>query len=635
MSGASVRTSIPAEASNDSGNPQLRSPAPADSGNAGRVGGLRLAVLGAKVHSADAQRYLHRSLSRHRDRALFQSFWRYVARDAAWLRARIDTRLFARYRGRAQPADRIFPLSFHCHVPVDAEGGARAADHRLVRTRPHVEDRERRAGRVLPADGQYHRRPALGRGGPRQPDALARGHPRPDLLDAAAAQCAALHLRRARDRHDLRPDRRHRRRIDRLRVRSRHADHEHELHHGRRRPVLGAVDSGHARPAAEQPRHRSAAPRAVLGSIAEARHHDAEQGRSAVRMKFAIVAAIIAASVGSAEAQTTVRVGWCARTISSAAAPYAIATKLGWFADAGLKVDVVPLPGSTDCVKAVATGQLGYALPSIEPVAIIRPQGVRIKNFYTAYQGNIYGIVVPADSTVQKFTDLKGKSIGVISMASAGVIIARALAANNGMDPDRDIKIVVAGEAAQTAALLRSGDVQALSQFDTQYALTENAGAKLRFLDKDNAAIARFPSNGFIALEDTLARDRAQAVALTQNYAKGTIFAMTNPEAAIRILWEVFPQTKATGKDEATALHDDLKTLEARARNWRLEAGGVTRWGENSEANYGSYVDFLLKNGVLKEKVAVTDLITNALIDDINKFDANAIKVTAQGYRAN
>jgi len=353
-----------------------------------------------------------------------------------------------------------------------------------------------------------------------------------------------------------------------------------------------------------------------------------------VNKLIAIVSvAALLASVDAAVAQTNVRVAWCARTVSSAAAPYAIATKLGWFKEAGITVELVPLPGSTDCVKAVATNQVQYGLPSIEPVAIIRPQGVKIKNFYTAYQGNIYGIVVPAESPVQKFTDLKGKSIGVTSMASAGVIIARALAATNGLDPDRDIKIVVAGEAAQTAALLRSGDVQALSQFDTQYALTENAGAKLRFLDKDNEAIARFPSNGFIALEETLAKDRAQAVALTQAYAKGTVFAMTNPEAAVRILWEIYPQTKATGKDEATALRDDLKTLEARARNWRLEAGGVTKWGENSEANYGSYVDFLLKNGVIKEKVAVTDLITNALIDDINKFDANAIKATAQGYR--
>ena len=49
------------------------------------------------------------------------------------------------------------------------------------------------------------------------------------------------------------------------------------------------------------------------------------------------------------------------------------------------------------------------------------------------------------------------------------------------------------------------------------------------------------------------------------------MFAIANPEAAIRILWEVFPQTKATGKTEADAMRDDVKTLEARAQE--LAAG--------------------------------------------------------------
>jgi NitT/TauT family transport system substrate-binding protein len=346
-----------------------------------------------------------------------------------------------------------------------------------------------------------------------------------------------------------------------------------------------------------------------------------------------LAAATVATAATQASAQTTVRVAWCARTVSSAAAPFAIAAKMGWYAAAGIKVELNPLPGSTDCVKLVATHSVDYGLPSIEPLAIIRPQGVKVKNFYTAYQGNIYGIVVPADSPIKSFAELKGKRIGVTSMASAGVIIARAMAATHGWNPDRDVSIVVVGEAAQTAALLRSGQVEALSQFDTQYALTENAGVALRALDKDNEAIARFPSNGFIALEETLATKRAEAVALTQGYAKGTIFAMANPEAAIRILWEVFPQTKPTGKTETDALRDDIKTLEARAKNWRLEAGGVTQWGENSETNYAAYVDFLVKNGVLKEKIAVGDLITNDLIGDINKFDAAAIAAMAKAYK--
>jgi NitT/TauT family transport system substrate-binding protein len=335
----------------------------------------------------------------------------------------------------------------------------------------------------------------------------------------------------------------------------------------------------------------------------------------------------------TANAQNVVKVGWCARTVSSAAAPFAIATKMGWFEKAGFKVELIPLPGSTDCVKAVATKDVNYSLPSIEPLAIIRPQGVKAKNYYTAYQGNIYGIVVPEDSPVKKFTDLKGKRIGVTSMASAGVIIARALAAINGMDPDRDITIVVAGEAGQTAALIRGGQVDALSQFDTQYALTENAGAKLRRLDADNQSISKFPSNGLVAFEETLSSRRAEAVALAQGYAKGTVFAIANPEAAIKILWEVFPQTKATGKDEATALKDDLATLQARIVNWKYEAGGVSKWGENSIKNYDDYIDFLIKNGVVKEKVPATDLVTNDLIEDINKFDQAEIQALAKVYK--
>src|SRR5436305_15332261 len=110
------------------------------------------------------------------------------------------------------------------------------------------------------------------------------------------------------------------------------------------------------------------------------------------RTIFALLAIMLGAHVTAAQAETTVRVAWCAKTVSSAAAPFAIATKMGWFRDAGIKVELVPMPGSTDCVKAVATKDVQYGLPSIEPVAIIRPQGVKIKNFYTAYQATIYGI---------------------------------------------------------------------------------------------------------------------------------------------------------------------------------------------------------------------------------------------------
>src|ERR1044072_1945921 len=105
-------------------------------------------------------------------------------------------------------------------------------------------------------------------------------------------------------------------------------------------------------------------------------------------------------------------------------------------------------------------------------------------------------------------------------MGTGGVPVAKALIATAGMSPEKDVTIVVAGEGAQTAALLRSKQVDALSQFDTQYALVENAGVKIRRLD--NSLVERFPSSGLIAYDDDLVSKRGEAVAIAQGYAKGT-----------------------------------------------------------------------------------------------------------------
>ena len=158
----------------------------------------------------------------------------------------------------------------------------------------------------------------------------------------------------------------------------------------------------------------------------------------------------------------------------------------------------------------------------------------------------------------------------------------------------------------------------------------ENAGAKFTWLD--NSSISKFPSNGLVASEDRLAKNPAEAIALAKGYAMGTVFTIANPEAAVHALWEVFPQTRGTGRSDAEAMTEDLKTVNARIVNWKLEAGGVTKWGENTLANYDAYIDFLLKWKVVPQKVPAAELVTNDLIDAINAFDT--AKVVAQAKAA-
>lgn len=57
----------------------------------------------------------------------------------------------------------------------------------------------------------------------------------------------------------------------------------------------------------------------------------------------------------------------------------------------------------------------------------------------------------------------------------------------------------------------------------------------MRYLDRSQ--IERFPGNGFLALEDTIKTRGNELSGLARAYAKGPIFTLNNPEAAVRIVY--------------------------------------------------------------------------------------------------
>ena len=350
--------------------------------------------------------------------------------------------------------------------------------------------------------------------------------------------------------------------------------------------------------------------------------------------KLAIMGALICTlgATTSAEALTKVRVAWCSKTLNISVAPFAIATKMGWFKEGGIDVEIVPFGGSTECIQNLAIGEVDFSHSTAEPLAVVRARGVKGKVFYTILHKNIFGLAVPADSPIRSIADLKGKTIGVTSMASTGVLIARAIAATNGLDPDNDFKLAAIGEAGQSAALIRSKQVDALSQFATQYSLVEYAGIKLRHLD--NSAVANFPSNGLATLEATLKSKRKEAIALARGFAMGTLFANENPEAATRIMYEIYPESRPMGRDEATSIAIDKLVINSVRFSQDVPALGIAQWGLSDVKAYGDYLKFLKQWAVVKDDIAAADFVTNELIDDANKFDSAAVVKSAKTYGA-
>lgn len=341
------------------------------------------------------------------------------------------------------------------------------------------------------------------------------------------------------------------------------------------------------------------------------------------RLTGALALAIVAGFASDAFAQTKVRVGWCTSVLTTGVIPFGVATKMGWFKDQGITVELVNFPGTSDCVRNVATREVLAAVPSVEPVANLHLQGVKIKTFYTAYRRNIFGLAVPADSKINDYKDLKGKKIGVTSMASTGVLVARSVAATSGLDPDKDVRIVVSGQPAQTATLIKKGEVDAVSQWDVNYILIGRAGVPLRLLT--DPEVASFPANSFVALDETIKNKPELLVALARAYTMGVLYAIQKPLQATKMFHEVYPQVVPQGLDPATAAIEQSELLETIVKSWVLEKPSE-KWGESDLVVYQRYLDWLKKWGALKEAVSASDITTNELVAKINQIDLSAVE---------
>lgn len=332
-------------------------------------------------------------------------------------------------------------------------------------------------------------------------------------------------------------------------------------------------------------------------------------------MGIAAACMTVAGLSGAAEAQTKVRVGWCTSVITNGVAPFAIATKLGWFKELGIEVDVVNIAGSSDCVRNVATGEVLVAVPTVEPVALLNTTGVKTQVFYTAFRRNIFGIAVPEASAIKDYKGLKDAKIGVTSMASAGVVIARSVVASVGLDPERDIRIVVSGQPAQSVILLNRNEIQAVSQWDTQYTLMEMAGTKMRMLA--DPLIESFPANSFVALPATIKNQRDLLVKLARGYTMGAIYSIRDPRKATEIFLSAYPQIVPTGMTLEQATDRTTTLLGTVTTKWTLN-NETTSWGESNIANYQKYMDWLLEAKMLKQAVDAKEIVTNELIADLN-----------------
>ena len=309
--------------------------------------------------------------------------------------------------------------------------------------------------------------------------------------------------------------------------------------------------------------------------------------------------------------------------------PISVANELGYLKDEGIDLDLQVANGSSAVVQQLAAGNAQIGVILAPNTLLGFSEGVRYKAFYDFLTKNTFDVKTIDGSPVGKLGDLKGKNVGTIDLTRGDLPLLRVQLQRAGLDPQRDVQFVALGPTMSVhAQALKEGRVHALNISWNNTVSVEAAGIKLKCISCDSQEL-QLASETTVAPDAIFERDRAYVIGFGRAMAKATLFAETNPEAAIAIMKKAAPQEHTDPAFTRTFFNAALAIMKPRRPG---------KYGLHDLGGWERLQDFMATPSEgqatgLKTKVDVKQLVTNDLVDEFNRFDVEQVRKQAREYR--
>ena len=306
--------------------------------------------------------------------------------------------------------------------------------------------------------------------------------------------------------------------------------------------------------------------------------------------------------------------------------------KLGFYRDEKVDKDIINMSGVGQTLQAVTTGNCEVS--PISPPGLlnvwVKNQNLDVICAYCWLRQVHWGIVVKPDSPIKTIADLKGKKIGIRNQGDTGFIGAKPMLKEFGIDPDKDVEYISINEGGPAGDAIYKGRVDAMAYWDGGSARVELAGFPLRYLS-NSPGMQNLFGNSFAVRKSEFAKNKDVLARYFRAMAKSTVFAHTNPEAGVKLAWEVFPETKPKGKSDEEAMKEAMHVVNSRKDKWLPGSWSKDkRWGAHTKEEWEAQIAFAGLQDQIKD---VAPFFTNDLIDEVNKFDAAAIVKMAKEFK--
>ncbi len=274
----------------------------------------------------------------------------------------------------------------------------------------------------------------------------------------------------------------------------------------------------------------------------------------------------------------------------------------GFFKARGIELAYVPGAGGGDALRNILSGQADIAFTDPGSFFAALDKGEKLRAIYDIYPQNVFNVVSLKSQNITKPADLKGKRIGVYSLASGTRQNLQVLLHQAGLS-ESDVTVVVTG--LLNFAPLMQGQVDATAATDTGLLVGKQKGlGDVNVMEVKN--YVNISSDFFVVREDTYAQKKDALKRFLQAYQDSAEWMMRSPQEAAKLAVKV----AIDGQNEAINL-EVIKLRNASSVSTTTAQRGLGAFDLAAlQKGAQAYKAF----GVIQRDIKVSDVVSQDLL---------------------
>ena len=316
-----------------------------------------------------------------------------------------------------------------------------------------------------------------------------------------------------------------------------------------------------------------------------------------------MVCAVVALlNIGNCFAVDNMRVAY--PSLNTSVFALMLAQKEGYFKEEGLNIELLSIRGEI-AIRTTLAGEVDFFTNAGSAVAAaVRSVPVRLVTVFQDKPG--WDLI--SEPSIKSIAQLRGKTIGIMSPEGSLAVVARQILRKNGLDPSKDVNLVVMGGDEVRLPALQTKSIQA-TLFNTSTSLKAQKEGYTKLATASE--YANLVEGGLATSVDKIKQNPEKIFHFVRGALKGLNYFVSKREPAIKVMMD--------------SLH--MKDRELVSEVYDIQSKMALKNGYSDDRVLQSIIDDMKKITKVEREIKVSDVFDMSFV---KKADA---ELKASGWK--